>query len=56
MTWHGWGMLWHDMVGIWYVIMVVMVWHGTASHGRGMVWHGNDMVWHDMVGVLYGMA
>ena len=44
MAWHGWGVVWHDMVG-------KMVWHG-----RGMAWHGWGMVWHGMVGVWYGMV
>ena len=34
MAWHGRGMAWHVIIGVWY---------GMALHGRGMVWNG--MAW-----------
>ena len=47
MAWQGYGMAWHDIVGVW-----------TGCHGRGMAWYG--MAWKEYgmawLGGRYGMV
>ena len=46
----------HSILGVWYDMGMVGVWHGGVWHGMVRVWHGTVGVWHGMIEVWYGMA